>query len=95
MVLAELESTKNTWYVCPHVGIFGTIDENSLIEGLPLKLKTDLLIDVHYTTLSKVALFRDCERTMIFDLICKLKPILFLPGALVCQKVANAPIAVI
>lgn len=58
-----------------------------LIDALPLKLKKDVLIDVHYQTLSKVSLFKDCERTMLFDLICKLKPVLFLPGALICEKV--------
>ncbi|BHF67564.1 cyclic nucleotide gated channel beta 1 [Sparganum proliferum] len=58
-----------------------TLDENLLIETLPFKLKTDLLINVHFQTLSK-----DCERTMISDLICKLKPVLFLPGAIICQK---------
>ncbi|VDD81639.1 unnamed protein product [Mesocestoides corti] len=63
-----------------------TLDENMLIDALPLKLKTDMLIDVHYKTLSKVSLFKDCERTMIFDLICKLKPVLFLPGAFICEK---------
>nr|VZH94132.1 unnamed protein product [Spirometra erinaceieuropaei] len=63
-----------------------TLDENLLIETLPFKLKTDLLINVHFQTLSKVSLFQDCERTMISDLICKLKPVLFLPGAIICQK---------
>lgn len=63
------------------------LDENMLIDALPLKLKKDVLIDVHYQTLSKVSLFKDCERTMIFDLIGKLKPVLFLPGALICKKV--------
>ncbi|VDM33975.1 unnamed protein product [Hydatigera taeniaeformis] len=63
-----------------------TLDENMLIDTLPLKLKKDVLIDVHYQTLSKVSLFKNCERTMIFDLIGKLKPVIFLPGALICEK---------
>ncbi|KAL5105395.1 Cyclic nucleotide-gated cation channel beta-3 [Taenia crassiceps] len=63
-----------------------TLDENMLIDALPLKLKKDVLIDVHYKTLSKVSLFKNCEKTMIFDLVCKLKPVLFLPGALICEK---------
>ncbi|KAH9280662.1 Cyclic nucleotide-gated cation channel beta-3 [Echinococcus granulosus] len=63
-----------------------TLDENMLIDALPLKLKKDVLVDVHYKTLSKVSLFKNCEKTMIFDLICKLKPVLFLPGALICEK---------
>lgn len=64
-------------------------DENMLIDALPLKLKKDVLIDVHYKTLSKVSLFKNCEKTMIFDLICKLKPVLFLPGTLICEKVSR------
>ena len=33
-------------------------DENSLIESLPRKMKTDLAIHVHFNTLSKVQLFQ-------------------------------------
>ncbi|KAL3309335.1 Cyclic nucleotide-gated cation channel beta-3 [Cichlidogyrus casuarinus] len=64
-----------------------SLDENAMFEHLPTKLKSDLAISVHYETLSKVSLFADCERTLIFDLILKLKPILFLPGDYICQKV--------
>ena len=31
-----------------------TLDENSLLDGLPRKLKTDLVLSVHYNTLAKV-----------------------------------------
>jgi len=33
-------------------------DENSLLESLPKKTKTDLAIHVHFNTLSKVKLFQ-------------------------------------
>uniref|UniRef100_A0A1I8HBV2 Cyclic nucleotide-binding domain-containing protein n=1 Tax=Macrostomum lignano TaxID=282301 RepID=A0A1I8HBV2_9PLAT len=61
-------------------------DENSLLEGLPRKLKTDLAISVHFTILSKVSLFQDCERALLSDLILKLKPVLYLPGDYICRK---------
>jgi len=33
-------------------------DENSLLEALPKKMKTDLAIHVHFNTLTKVNLFQ-------------------------------------
>ncbi|XP_076449490.1 uncharacterized protein LOC143285924 [Babylonia areolata] len=63
-----------------------TIDERSLVAALPKKLQTDLAISVHFNTLIKVQLFQDCERNLLYDLVLKLKPNLFLPGDFVCQK---------
>ncbi|CAL1544828.1 unnamed protein product [Lymnaea stagnalis] len=63
-----------------------TIDERSLVVSLPKKLQTDLAINVHFNTLSKVQLFQDCERNLLYDLVLKLKPILYLPGDYICQK---------
>ncbi|TGZ46600.1 hypothetical protein CRM22_011104 [Opisthorchis felineus] len=63
-----------------------TFDENSLFEVLPIKLKSDLAISVHYHTLSKVSLFQNCERALIYDMILKLKPVVFLPMDYICRK---------
>ncbi|GFO46757.1 cyclic nucleotide-gated cation channel beta-1 [Plakobranchus ocellatus] len=63
-----------------------TIDERSLVSSLPRKLQTDLAINVHFNTLSKVQLFQDCERNLLYDLVLKLRPILYLPGDYVCKK---------
>ncbi|XP_064636997.1 cyclic nucleotide-gated cation channel alpha-3-like isoform X2 [Lineus longissimus] len=63
-----------------------TLDENSLIEALPNKMKTDLAINVHFGTLSKVMLFQDCDKNLLYDLILKLKPVLYLPGDYICRK---------
>ncbi|OON16263.1 hypothetical protein X801_07926, partial [Opisthorchis viverrini] len=60
--------------------------ENSLFEVLPIKLKSDLAISVHYHTLSKVSLFQNCERALIYDMILKLKPVVFLPMDYICRK---------
>ena len=34
------------------------IDENLLVDVLPVKMKTDLFLSVHYEILSKVSLFQ-------------------------------------
>ncbi|KAI1295502.1 Cyclic nucleotide-gated cation channel beta-1 [Halotydeus destructor] len=63
-----------------------TFDENKILNLLPSKMKTDLALSVHYHMLKKVELFKECERTVIRDLVVKLKPVLFLPGDYVCRK---------
>ncbi|CAE1332046.1 CNGB1 [Acanthosepion pharaonis] len=63
-----------------------TLDENSLIEYLPRKMRIDLAIQVHYSTLSKLKIFQDCDQNLLFDLVAKLRPVLCLPGDFICHK---------
>lgn len=66
---------------------FSFADERSMMDALPMKLRKDLAIHVHFNTLSKVKLFSDCDKTLLYDLVLKLKPVLYLPGDYVCKKV--------
>lgn len=62
-------------------------DEISSLVSLPHNMQMDIAMNVHIQTLSKVQLFQDCDSALIRDLVLKLKPVLFLPGDLVCKKV--------
>ena len=53
---------------------------------LPPKMRTDVAMRVHYRTLMKVKLFRNCDPGLVKDLVVLLKPIIYLPGDYVCQK---------
>ncbi|KAL4224611.1 cyclic nucleotide gated channel beta 1 [Mactra antiquata] len=81
----ETQDRVRTWFIY-NWEQHQVIDETSMMEALPLKLRKDLAIHVHFNTLSKVKLFSDCDKTLLYDLVLKLKPILYLPGDYVCKK---------
>uniref|UniRef100_M4AJG1 Cyclic nucleotide gated channel subunit beta 1a n=1 Tax=Xiphophorus maculatus TaxID=8083 RepID=M4AJG1_XIPMA len=49
-------------------------------------MRMDIAVDVNYTIVSKVALFQGCDRQMVFDLLTRLKSVVYLPGDFVCKK---------
>ncbi|XP_076370981.1 cyclic nucleotide-gated channel beta-3-like [Tachypleus tridentatus] len=63
-----------------------TLHEDKILDSLPKKMKTDVAINVHYSTLVKVQLFKDCDKALLRDLVLKLKPMLILPGDYICRK---------
>jgi len=63
-----------------------SLDEQSVLEILPDKLKAEIAIHVHLETLKKVIIFQDCEKGLLIDLVLKLKLQIFSPGDYVCRK---------
>lgn len=63
------------------------LDESIILDTLPQKMKTDVAINVHIQSLSKVQIFHDCDRALLRELVLKLQPVLFLPGDYICRKV--------
>ncbi|XP_077376580.1 cyclic nucleotide-gated channel beta-3-like isoform X3 [Festucalex cinctus] len=64
----------------------GMLDEQELLLQLPAKMRLDMAVDVNYAIVSKVALFQGCDRQMVFDMLTRLKSVVYLPGDFVCKK---------
>ncbi|XP_055337458.1 cyclic nucleotide-gated cation channel beta-3-like [Paramacrobiotus metropolitanus] len=63
-----------------------TIDEGRLLEGLPVKLRTDLAMEVHFSTIHKVQLFKDVDKKVLEELLLRLKPSVYLPNDYICKR---------
>jgi hypothetical protein len=48
---------------------FAVSDENKLLKSLPVKLRSDLLLNVYFDTLSKVYLFQVGDVAIKFDVL--------------------------
>lgn len=57
-----------------------SFDELAILEHLPVKMRTDVALDIHYQTLKEVKLFHGCDPGLIKELVVKLQPIIFLSG---------------
>uniref|UniRef100_A0A2K5YX58 Cyclic nucleotide-binding domain-containing protein n=2 Tax=Mandrillus leucophaeus TaxID=9568 RepID=A0A2K5YX58_MANLE len=62
------------------------LDESDLLKTLPTTVQLALAIDVNFSIISKVDLFKGCDTQMIYDMLLRLKSILYLPGDFVCKK---------
>nr|DBA32268.1 TPA: hypothetical protein GDO54_000072 [Pyxicephalus adspersus] len=61
-------------------------NENQILENLPEKLRVEVAVSVHMSTLSKVQIFQNCEKGLLEELVLKLKPQVYSPGEYVCKK---------
>ncbi|XP_039209577.1 cyclic nucleotide-gated cation channel beta-1 isoform X3 [Crotalus tigris] len=64
----------------------GMLDESVLLTQLPEKMKLDIVVDVNFSIVSKVPLFQGCDRQMIFDMLKRLRSVVYLPNDYVCKK---------
>ncbi|XP_059926605.1 cyclic nucleotide-gated cation channel beta-3 isoform X3 [Gadus macrocephalus] len=81
----DVQNRIKTWYDYTWK-IQGMLDEQELLIQLPDKMRLDMAVDVNYSIVSKVALFQGCDRQMVFDMLTRLKSVVYLPGDFVCKK---------
>ncbi|XP_076142755.1 uncharacterized protein cngb1a [Alosa pseudoharengus] len=81
----EVQNRVKTWYDYTWKST-GMLDELELLSQLPLKMRLDIAVDVNFAIVSKVALFQGCDRQLIFDMLTRLKSVVYLPGDFVCKK---------
>uniref|UniRef100_A0A8C5XBZ5 Cyclic nucleotide-gated cation channel modulatory subunit n=1 Tax=Microcebus murinus TaxID=30608 RepID=A0A8C5XBZ5_MICMU len=81
----SVQNRVKTWYEYTWQSQ-GMLDESELMVQLPDKMRLDLAIDVNYSIVSKVALFQGCDRQMIFDMLKRLRSVVYLPNDYVCKK---------
>ncbi|XP_076463610.1 uncharacterized protein LOC143295844 [Babylonia areolata] len=61
------------------------IDEHSVLQLLPSRLRTEVAIHVHLKTLKKVRIFEQCEEGLLRELVLKLRPSIYSPGEYICR----------
>ncbi|NXY60478.1 CNGB3 protein, partial [Callaeas wilsoni] len=64
----------------------GMLDESELLEQMPTKMQLAVAVDVNFAIVNKVDLFKGCDTQMIYDMLLRLKSIVYLPGDFVCKK---------
>ncbi|KAH8875905.1 Cyclic nucleotide-gated cation channel alpha-3 [Schistosoma japonicum] len=62
-----------------------SLEEDSL-NALPDKLKAEIAIHVHFDTLQRVSIFKDCDPGLLVELVLKLQLQVFSPGDYICRK---------
>ncbi|XP_038609800.1 cyclic nucleotide-gated cation channel beta-1-like [Tachyglossus aculeatus] len=81
----SVQNRVKTWYEYTWHSQ-GMLDESELMEQLPDTMRLDIAVDVNYDIVSKVALFQGCDRQMIFDMLKRLRSVVYLPNDYVCKK---------
>ncbi|XP_065524609.1 cyclic nucleotide-gated cation channel beta-3 [Lathamus discolor] len=80
-----VQNRVRTWYEYTWASQ-GMLDESELLEQMPSKMQLAIAIDVNFAIVSKVDLFKGCDTQMIYDMLLRLKSIVYLPGDFVCKK---------
>ncbi|XP_066504821.1 cyclic nucleotide-gated channel beta-1-like [Hoplias malabaricus] len=81
----SVQNRVKTWYNYTWQSQ-GMLDEQELMMQLPDKMRLDIAVDVNYSIVSKVPLFEGCDRQMIYDMLKRLRSVVYLPGDYVCKK---------
>ncbi|XP_037659113.1 cyclic nucleotide-gated cation channel beta-3 [Choloepus didactylus] len=81
----SVQSRVRTWYEYTWDSK-RMLDESALLENLPRTMQLALAVDVNFSTISKVDLFKGCETQMIYDMLLRLKSTVYLPGDFICKK---------
>ena len=63
-----------------------TLDEDDILHLLPNHLQAELAFDINYKLLSKVSIFSKCHRSIICDVVLKLKLEMFFPGDIIYKR---------
>uniref|UniRef100_U3JR98 Cyclic nucleotide gated channel subunit beta 3 n=1 Tax=Ficedula albicollis TaxID=59894 RepID=U3JR98_FICAL len=82
-----VQNRVRTWYEYTWESQ-GMLDESELLEQMPTKMHLAVAIDVNFAIVNKVELFKGCDTQMIYDMLIRLKSIVYLPGDFVCKKVS-------
>ncbi|KAM4686363.1 cyclic nucleotide-gated channel beta-3 [Amazona ochrocephala] len=80
-----VQNRVRTWYEYTWASQ-GMLDESELLEQMPSKMQLAIAIDVNFAIVNKVDLFKGCDTQMIYDMLLRLKSIVYLPGDFVCKK---------
>ncbi|XP_066494020.1 cyclic nucleotide-gated channel beta-1 [Tiliqua scincoides] len=81
----SVQNRVKTWYEYTWHSQ-GMLDESELLMQLPDTMRLDIAVDVNYDIVSKVPLFQGCDRQMIFDMLKRLRSVVYLPNDYVCKK---------
>ncbi|XP_060110349.1 cyclic nucleotide-gated cation channel beta-1 isoform X2 [Heteronotia binoei] len=81
----SVQNRVKTWYEYTWHSQ-GMLDEAELLRQLPEMMRLDIAVDVNYDIVSKVPLFQGCDRQMIFDMLKRLRSVVYLPNDYVCKK---------
>lgn len=61
-------------------------NEIAILQHLPERLRAEVAVSVHLSTLSRVQIFQNCEASLLEELVLKLQPQTYSPGEYVCRK---------